>query len=173
MSRAPEDVKSQGEAAEAGSRPQFRTLDRDECEAIIARNHVGRIAYARSNSIGIFPVYYAYSEGWVYGRMRRSRKQSMLGWHGWWPVAFQVDEVEDLFHWRTVLVHGGFYALPAEGAPSELDARRKAIELLRRVIPETFRSEDPMPSRSGVFQIAVQEITGSEASPGGQAEQPS
>lgn len=163
------DVTPQSSAVKAISQPQFRILDRDECEAIIARNHVGRIAYARRNSISILPIYYAYSERWVYGRMKRSRKNALVGHHGWWPVAFQVDEVEDLFHWRTVLVHGGFYALPADGGPSELDARRQAIDVLRRVIPQTFHPGDPMPSHTGIFKIAVQQITGSEASPGSQA----
>jgi nitroimidazol reductase NimA-like FMN-containing flavoprotein (pyridoxamine 5'-phosphate oxidase superfamily) len=145
--------------------PVFRTLDRAACEAILSRNHVGRIAYAQGHTTAIVPVYYAYAEGWIYGRMRRARKRAIVGWHGWWPVAFQVDEVEDLFHWRTVHVHGGLYALPPDGPKAEQEARRHAIDLLRRLIPRTFRAGDPMPAHTGVFRIAVQEISGSEALP--------
>jgi nitroimidazol reductase NimA-like FMN-containing flavoprotein (pyridoxamine 5'-phosphate oxidase superfamily) len=36
-------------------RPIFRKLDRAECEEILARNHVGRIAYARANRVDIRP----------------------------------------------------------------------------------------------------------------------
>lgn len=148
------------------TRPRFRVLDSEECEAIVAKNHIGRIAYAQDRSIDILPVYYAFADGWIYGRMRRSRKKAMLGWYGWWPVAFQVDEVEDMFHWRTVVIQGGFYALPADGAPWEQKAREEAIDLLRGVIPQAFRKDDPMPAHSGIFRIAVQTIAGTEASPG-------
>lgn len=150
----------------ASVKPQFGTLDRSDAEAILARNHLGRIFHAKDREIGVLLVDYVYSDGWIYGRMPRSRKQDMLGWHNWWPVAFQVDEVEDLFHWRSVVVHGGFYALPPEGSQWEQEAREHAIDLLRQLIPETFRPDDPVPFRNGVFQIAVQEITAHEALPG-------
>jgi uncharacterized protein len=135
----------------ANIRPQFGTLDREEAEAILARNHVGRISYARDHGIRVLLVDYVYSDRWIYGRMPRSRKREMVGWYRWWPVAFQVDEVEDLFHWRSVVVHGGFYTLPPNGAAWEQEAREKAISLLRQVIPDTFRKNDPVPFRDGVF----------------------
>lgn len=53
----------------------------------------------------IQPVHYVYSDGWIYGRTSYGAKYEALGEtaHGWWPVVFEVDEVEDLFHWRSVL----------------------------------------------------------------------
>jgi nitroimidazol reductase NimA-like FMN-containing flavoprotein (pyridoxamine 5'-phosphate oxidase superfamily) len=146
--------------------PIFRALERDACDSILARNHVGRIAYAQRRTTTILPVFYVYDQGWIYGRMRRARKRAILDWRGWWPVAFQVDEVDDLFHWRTVLVHGGLYALRTDGAEWEQEARRRAVELLRRLIPRTLRAGDPMPGHTGFFRIAVQEVLGSEAVPG-------
>lgn len=155
-----------GEPGGPALRPVFRSLGREECETILSRNHVGRIAYAKDHTTSILSVYYAFAEGWIFGRMRRARKRAILGWHGWWPVAFQVDEVEDLFHWRTVHVHGGLYALPPDGTEWEQETRRHAIDLLRALIPRAFREGDPMPSHAGVFRIAVQQVTGSEAMPG-------
>lgn len=150
----------------ANGRPQFDTLDASEAKAILARNHVGRISYAGNRGVRVLLVDYVYSDEWIYGRMPRSRKQEMVGWYRWWPVAFQVDEVEDIFHWRSVVVHGGFYTLPEDGAPWEQEARANAIELLRQLIPETFREDDPVPFRDGIFRIAVQEIAGHIALPG-------
>lgn len=154
-----------GVPANTAVSPQFGHLERSEMEAILARNHVGRISYAKDRGIAVLLTDYVYSDGWIYGRMPRSRKREMVGWSRWWPVAFQVDEVEDIFQWRSVVVHGGFYTLPPDGAPWEQEARERAIELLRKLVPDTFRRNDPLPFRDGVFRIAAQEITGYVALP--------
>lgn len=146
--------------------PQIRALSRAECDAVLARNHVGRIAYARANRIDIEPIHYVFHEGWVYGRTGHGAKLEATG-YTWWPVAFEVDEVEELFRWRSVVVHGGFYTIPAgAGEGGEWD---RAVELLRSLIPETFTPDDPAAFRDVLFRIAVQEVSGREAVPGGAA----
>lgn len=147
-------------------KPVFKQLDRSHCEEILSRNHVGRMAYARGNHIDIEPVHYVFSNGWIYGRTSQGRKVEMTG-HTWWPVAFEVDEVEDLFRWRSVVVHGGLYTIPAGGAGWEEEAWQTGLELLRTLIPETFTEDDPVAFRTILFRIAVQEITGREAFPSG------
>ena len=37
-------------------RPPIRTLNRAECDAVLARNHVGRIACARGNRMDIYTI---------------------------------------------------------------------------------------------------------------------
>ena len=76
--------------------PIFRQIDNAQCLEILGRNHVGRIAYARQNQIDIEPVHYIYSDGWIFGRTSKGRKMEMTG-YSWWPVAFEVDEVDGLF----------------------------------------------------------------------------
>lgn len=146
--------------------PVIRPLSTEEIHAILARNHVGRIAYGRGTRIDIEPIHYVYADGWLYGRTSHGSKLDTTG-YAWWPVAFEVDEVEDLFHWRSVVVHGGFYTIPPEGADWERQEWSKGVELLRGLIPETFTEGDPVPHRNVVFRIAVQEATGREARPGG------
>lgn len=144
------------------AKPHFRALDRDEIHLVLARNHVGRLAYARDDVIDIEPLHYVYHEGWLYGRTSRGTKLEATG-RMWWPVAFEVDEVDDLFEWRSVVVHGGFYTLSAEGSEWELRERDKAIEVVRKLVPETFTPDDPTPFRDVLFRIAVQEVTGRSA----------
>jgi uncharacterized protein len=145
--------------------PSIQPLARHRCEAILARNHVGRIAYARGTRIEIEPIHYVYADGWIYGRTSPGAKTEMTG-PGWWPVAFEVDEIESLFRWRSVLVHGGFYTLPVTEAGADEAQLRTAVELLRSLIPRTLSHGDPTPHRTVVFGIAVQEVTGREATPG-------
>jgi nitroimidazol reductase NimA-like FMN-containing flavoprotein (pyridoxamine 5'-phosphate oxidase superfamily) len=145
--------------------PRVRELDHDESVAILARNHVGRIAFGQGHRIDIEPIHYVYSDGWIYGRTSHGAKLEATG-YAWSPVAFEVDEVEDVFRWRSVVVHGGFYTVPPQGAAWQEAQWQKGVELLRQIVPESMTSEDPVPHRNIVFRIAVQEITGREATPG-------
>ena len=144
--------------------PRFRSLGEEECIAILARNHVGRIAYAHQNHVDIQPLHYVYHDGWLYGRTSFGSKLSVTG-TTWWPVAFEVDEVEEIFRWRSVVVHGGFYTLDDEVEVQKAEWAR-GVELLRGLVPQTFTADDPVAFRTVVFRMAVQEVTGREAVPG-------
>ena len=142
--------------------PRFRSLSRSEIDALLARNHVGRMAYARGSHIDIEPMHYVYANGWLYGRTSSGRKLEVAA-REWWPVAFEVDEVDDVFTWRSAVIHGGFYTLDPQGADWEREEAAKATELLRRLVPGTLTDDDPVPSRNILFRIAVQEVTGRAA----------
>ena len=73
------------------------------CLALLARNHVGRLAYAHHSHVQIEPLNYVYADGWLYGRTSPGAKLDATG-ESWWPVAFEVDEIDSLFSWRSVVV---------------------------------------------------------------------
>jgi uncharacterized protein len=139
--------------------PVLRSLSREEIHALLARNHVGRIAYSKGHKIEIEPLQYVYSGGWVYGRTSHTERHRSSG-DGWWPVAFEVDEVKDPLEWKSVVVHGGFYTLSENGAAWEQAERLRAIDIVRTLVPEAFTENDPMPYRNVLFRIAVQEVSG-------------
>lgn len=144
--------------------PLFRDLTREESLALLERNHVGRLAYARGNKVDLEPVSYVYADGWIYGRTSEGRKTEMTG-RTWWPVVFEVDEVTNQFRWDSVVVHGGFYTLPDNGSGWQQEERERAIQHLRTLIPEAFTPDDPVAFRNIIFRIAVQEIRGRSAKP--------
>jgi uncharacterized protein len=150
------------------TKPRIRALERGECDAILARNHVGRIAYAQHNHVDIEPLHYVYHDGWLYGRTSQGAKLQATG-TTWAPVAFEVDEVEELFRWRSVVVHGGFYTIEDDGLPVHQQEWQRGVELLRTLIPETFTSDDPVAFRTVLFRLAAQEVTGRECAPGDDA----
>jgi nitroimidazol reductase NimA-like FMN-containing flavoprotein (pyridoxamine 5'-phosphate oxidase superfamily) len=141
------------------ARPRFRALDVNEMRAILARNHVGRIAYSFHDRVNIVPVRYLYSAGWIYGRTSPGEKIEVLAHHKW--VAFEVDEVDGPYDWRSVVVYGGFYVLEPDD-----DAWPHALELIHTVAPEALAEDDPAPFRTVLFRIAIQESTGREATSG-------
>jgi uncharacterized protein len=134
-----------------------RPLEREEIHALLARNHVGRIAYARGTRLDIEPIHYVYSDGWLYGRASRGAKLDTSG-ESWWPVAFEVDEVDGPLDWRSVVVHGGFYTLRPEERWQQEDYAR-AVERLRTLAPGASDAEGAVPM-DVVFRIAVQEVSG-------------
>lgn len=138
------------------SAPHFRALDAREIGTILVRNNVGRIAYPLHDHVDVLPMHYIYEGGWIYGRTSPGEKIMSLELRRW--VAFEVDEIEGPFDWRSVVVHGGFYPL-SEGE-EEWD---HALELLRTSVPETLAKGDPAPFRTILFRISVQRSTGREA----------
>jgi uncharacterized protein len=138
--------------------PVVRELDRAEMEDILSRNHIGRVAYSYHDRVSIVPVHYVYSNGWIYGRTSPGGKLDSIK-HNWW-VAFEVDEVDTLFDWRSVVVHGGFFPVDPERATVEREAWTTALGLVRTLVPDAFKETDPTPGRSILFRIAVQELTG-------------
>jgi len=144
-----------------GAFPNIIELSGDEITALLARNRVGRIAYAMHDRVDIEPIHYVYHEGWIYARTSRGTKLATIERNKW--VAFEVDEVSSLFEWRSAVVHGGVYTILPDGNPETQELFEKALHLLRRLLPATFREDDPVPFRDVIIRIAVQEATGRRA----------
>ena len=144
--------------------PTFKTMSDRDSRALLRRSRVGRLAFTFRDRVDIEPIGYVLDGSWLYGRTSYGEKLDVTG-TTWWPVAFEVDEVEELFRWRSVVVHGGFYTLENKGVEMHREKWREGVALLRSLVPETFTGADPAPQRTVVFCLAVQEITGREAVP--------
>jgi nitroimidazol reductase NimA-like FMN-containing flavoprotein (pyridoxamine 5'-phosphate oxidase superfamily) len=141
--------------------PLFFELGPDECIAILARNEIGRLAFAFRARIDVQPIDYVYEDGRLFGRTSLGEKLVTLRHSPW--VAFEVDEVAGAFDWRSVVVHGTFYLLAEDGSPTERRTRRHAMELLRHIVPATGTPGDPVPFRDVVFEVVVDTISGRQA----------
>ncbi len=137
--------------------PVFSALSPADARSLLARHHVGRIAYAQHDRVDIEPVHYAYDGEWLFGRTSMGTKLATLVHHPW--CAFEVDEVHAVFDWASVVVKGSFHLLDPESAGNY----RRALELLSGIIPDTFSPDDPAPHRTILFGIYAHEITGRAA----------
>ncbi len=142
--------------------PLIRELDAGESRALLSRHHVGRIAYSFHDRVDIQPIHYVLDDEWIYGRTGLGTKFATLAHHPW--CAFEVDEVRDLFDWDSVVVKGHIELLDPE--LSSPDACARGLELMRTLVPETFTRADPVPHRSILFRIHINELTGRSARPG-------
>jgi uncharacterized protein len=143
------------------ARPEFRELTAREAMRILKRNRIGRLAYALHDSVEIQPVHYLVDGRWIYVRTSPGTKTTVLTRNRW--MAFQTDEVDSAFSWRSVLVQGTAYRLSDDSTPDLASRYRRARTLLRRVVPSAMTQDDPVPFRTIMVGIHIEEITGREA----------
>jgi nitroimidazol reductase NimA-like FMN-containing flavoprotein (pyridoxamine 5'-phosphate oxidase superfamily) len=140
--------------------PTIRTLGEDEGRALLARQHVGRLAFTLHDRVDIEPIHYVFDADWLFGRTSSGTKLATLLHNPW--CAFETDEVTDLLNWESVVVKGTFTMLDVEiGSP---DTYRRAERALKRLVPGSFTPRDPAPHRDIVFGIYAHEITGRASS---------
>ena len=139
-------------------RPTIRDLTRTEAETVLARNHVGRLAFlGEDHQVDITPIHYVFADGMLHGRTSAGTKLSAVAHRPW--VAFETDEVEAAFRWRSVVVRGTIFRLDAH-TPKEY---AETLELIRRMVPSALTADDPTPSRDILFRIDVGVISGRAA----------
>jgi nitroimidazol reductase NimA-like FMN-containing flavoprotein (pyridoxamine 5'-phosphate oxidase superfamily) len=136
--------------------PSIRELTDAEARALLARGHVGRLAYDRNETIEIEPITYSYDDDWIFGRTSVGTKLASLAQHP--RCAFEIDEVAGPFEWMSVVVKGTFYLLDPEAGSPALYGR--AMEKVRELVPAAFSYSDPAPTRSFLFGIYVSTISG-------------
>jgi uncharacterized protein len=147
--------------------PTFHVLDQAECEALLASQHVGRLAFAFRDRVDIEPVHYVYYGGNIYGRTQYGTKVDVLAHHPW--VAFEVDKVEGMFRWRSVVVHGRIEFPDPLGVVAEQERYQEGVAAFRTLLPTAFTEVDPTPARDLIFILPIAEITGRSATPARQA----
>jgi uncharacterized protein len=139
----------------------FREMSRDEIEAMLLRNRVGRLAFSLHDRVDVQPIHYIYERGWLYGRTSEGDKITALKHNQW--VAFEVDEVTDLFDWRSIVIHGSFWIMHPRGSPRAEELWTKAAELVSKIVPGALTETDPVAFRQTLFRIAVGDVRGREA----------
>jgi nitroimidazol reductase NimA-like FMN-containing flavoprotein (pyridoxamine 5'-phosphate oxidase superfamily) len=140
--------------------PKVRVLTRNEAEALLSRNQVGRIAFAQHDRVDIEPISYVYDAPWIFGRTAVGAKLVTLAHNRW--CAFETDEVRGLLDWQSVVVKGPFEAFNSSIDTS--DRYERAVAAIRTMTPDAFGAGDPTPQRTVVFGIHASEIEGRASS---------
>lgn len=142
----------------------FRDLTREEIEAVLARHHVGRMAFAFRSRVDIEPIHYVFAEGALFGRTTPGTKLTTLKHQPW--VAFEVDEVDGPFDWRSVVLKGTVYFLQPDQVSPPAAAYDHAVRVIKAVMPQAFSRGDPVPDRTILFRVHVDEMIGRAATTG-------
>ena len=139
-------------------RPIFYELPRAGALELLMRHHVGRIAFTFHDRVDIEPISYLFHDGWLYARTSPGTKLAVVRHNPW--VAFEVDEIESRFDWRSVVIHGTIYFLDPSGGDRDRENYATALELMRTVDADVLTTTDPVPHRSTLFRIHADQIIG-------------
>jgi nitroimidazol reductase NimA-like FMN-containing flavoprotein (pyridoxamine 5'-phosphate oxidase superfamily) len=141
--------------------PVFSELTTDECRDVLLRNHVGRIAFLNGAVVDIEPVSYAAADSWIFVRSEEGAKLEALAHRPY--VAFEVDEVEGPFEWRSVVAHGTVYVMSDDIPNASRREFERAVTALRSFAPSTLQQGDPTPFRRTIYGIHIDRLTGRTA----------
>jgi uncharacterized protein len=142
-------------------RPIFYELPSADALDMLARHNVGRIAFTFHDRVDVEPISYLFRDEWVYARTSPGTKLEVVRHNPW--VAFEIDEIEGRFDWRSVVIHGTIYFFDPSGGDRDREAYETALKLMRTVDADVLTSADPTPQRSSLFRIHADRIIGRAA----------
>jgi len=131
-------------------------MEGEMIEALLRSNHVGRIGCITADGLPyIVPVTYVYADDYIYGRAHEGMKVSAMRDRP--HVCFEVDEIQDMAKWKSVITWGDYEELQGE------DSKRGFEVMLHQLAPyatsATFgaSSRDLSDFLSRGFRISVVE----------------
>lgn len=102
-------------------------LDEEQIEQILHGEVVGRIGCHDDQQIYVVPVTFAYDGRSIYGHTDEGLKVHLMRAHP--NVCFEVDHIENIANWQSVIVWGTYEELQGEEAAQAL------VLLLKRFLP--------------------------------------
>lgn len=90
------------------------TLDRDQIDRVLQACAVGRIGVHSQGRTYVVPVSYVYDGNAIYGRSADGLKIRMMRANP--DVCFEVDDIDDMANWRSVIMWGTYEELKGDVA---------------------------------------------------------
>lgn len=100
-----------------------------EIEDLLRRQLVGRIGCCADGVVYVVPVNYVYYDHSVYGQTAEGMKTRMMRRQP--SVCFEVDEIEGIGIWRSVIAWGTYEELSGDAATEAVD---RLVAPFRRIV---------------------------------------
>ena len=103
-------------------------LNNQQVESLLKRQITGRIACSNGGVPYIVPVNYVYNGKEIISHTGPGKKLEMMRKNPW--VCFQVDEIQTIFNWQSVIAMGRFEEI------TDMDEKEQALmTLTHRIMP--------------------------------------
>jgi uncharacterized protein len=119
-----------------------------QVDHVLHSQFVGRIGCCVKNEMYIVPVTYALSGGYIYVTSKEGMKTDMMRQNP--SVCFEVDIIENMANWRSVVLWGEYQELNDERE------RKKAIKILADKVMPLITSETIKPKRQTMAPAIVE-----------------
>ncbi len=147
----------------------IKDLNSEACIGLLVNNYIGRIGYISKENVDIIPITYYYDadqhsiisysrEGFKIDAMRKNKS-----------VSFQVDEIETVNQWKSVLLYGTYEELSGSNAKRLLhefsEGVKKNILKKENTSPKFIKEFSSKLSSIGspvVYRINISEMTGKQ-----------
>lgn len=138
-------------------RPVSRTMSDAEAWEMIEARNLGRLGCVDGGEPYVVPFNYFCENGFIYGHSLPGKKIKALRAHS--RSCVQIDEVQDDFHWRSVIAFGDFQEIRDEAERQQ--AMRKLLNNFPQLTPvDSFVRLDAVTSEVVVFRICIDRVTG-------------
>jgi uncharacterized protein len=140
-------------------------LTEEQIDQVLSANMIGRIGCYADEKIYVVPVAYLYDDGCLLGHTIRGMKTKMLKMNP--KCCFEVDSMQDMGNWQSVIAWGTFEELEGE---EEKNALKKLIKQLMPVMTgqsnhpdqelEQLHKLEALHLKATVYRIKIEEKTG-------------
>ena len=141
-------------------------LSPPECEEVLQRTDLARLACTHDGQPYIVPVHFSFDSdrGCLYSFSTVGQK---IAWMRDNPkVCLEVDEIADKDHWTTVLVFGRYQEI--SDSDQDAETRQRAWERFQQRPEWWFPAAAKLPSRERhamvIYRIQIDRVTGRRAS---------
>jgi nitroimidazol reductase NimA-like FMN-containing flavoprotein (pyridoxamine 5'-phosphate oxidase superfamily) len=140
------------------------TLTKGQSQRVLIAGMIGRIGCHSSGKTYVIPITYVFDRGYIYAHSRDGLKIKMMRQNP--DVCFQVDQIDNLANWRSVIAWGKFEELKTteeqEAALEILVNGLQAFHIGDSVKPPKSTSElNPRKEKKPViYRISIEEISG-------------
>ena len=142
-------------------------VSQQECEELLQRITVGRLACSLDNQPYVVPVGFSYEPGCVYIFSTLGKKIECMRQNP--KVCLQADEIRNESDWLSVIVTGTYLEL---GEPQYTEQRQHARKLLERhnnwwlnPLAERREQTDDVSIKTVFFRIDIEAMSGLRATP--------
>ncbi len=140
-------------------------LTEAQIENVLMSQSICRFACTDGKMPYIVPVTYAYDGKYIYGQMQPGKKMKILSKNP--NVCLQVDILQSMNNWQSVLVFGKFEALKEKEAKAARETLfNKVLTLMTSATVHKFehdensKVDDSNRIKAVMFRIKIKEITG-------------
>ena len=95
------------------------SLDQDHIEIVLKTERIGHLACAADDQPYVVPITFVYEDGYVYAHTNDGMKVDFMRRNP--KVCFEVDKIESMKSWRSVVAKGIYEELDGQAAAQALD----------------------------------------------------